>query len=173
MSEHELKNSIAAAAAGDQMAFRELFLMLEPQLFAFVRYRVVDESTAAEVVQDTLVAFFQALPTFAFLSSGQLYQYIYTIARRQLAKHYKAEKGEVRLDEEAEARFVAPLVDPALPLDVVNALAKLDAVSRDIIVLHHWARHTFAEIGTILSLSEGAVRTRHHRAKEQLANLLI
>jgi RNA polymerase sigma-70 factor (ECF subfamily) len=170
----ELQAQVTAAKAGDQESFRALFLLLEPQLYAFVYSRVKDAALTEDIVQEALIALFRGLPQFTFESSPQFYQYIYTIVRRLLAKQYMihAKKDVVLVEDEEAFRESRVIPATAIEHDVAAALASLDEVSRDIMVLHHWSRHTFGEIGQILNLAEGAVRTRHHRAKEQLASLL-
>jgi DNA-directed RNA polymerase specialized sigma24 family protein len=63
MTDHEWKTQCDDAKAGDQQAYRALFDELEPRLYAYVRVRVSDGDQAADVVQETLIAFFKALPT--------------------------------------------------------------------------------------------------------------
>lgn len=174
MTKQLLESLVIAASQGKSEAYRSLFDVLEPQLYAFVRYRVPDHESAQDIVQDSLVALFRSLPGFTVHSTGQFYQYAYTITRRQVAKYYgnkhvTATKDIVASDE---STWVAPAEDSSTEADVARALGTLDAVTREIIIFHHWARYTFAEIAEILGLEESAVRTRHHRAKEKLAALL-
>ncbi len=174
MTDQELVQLVAAAKGGESEAYRQLFDVLEPQLYAFVRYRVPDHETAEDVVQDGLIAVFRALDTFVVQSKGQFYQYIYTIIRRQLAHYYESKhvKGAAHQVVTDESTWMAPTDDASLSGDVARALATLDPVTREVVVLHHWSRYTFGEIALMLGLEEGAVRTRHHRAKAALASLL-
>jgi RNA polymerase sigma-70 factor, ECF subfamily len=174
MTDHELAHLVAAAKGGESEAHRQLFDVLEPQMYAFVRYRVPDHETAEDIVQDSLVALFRALDTFVVQSTAQFYQYTYTIVRRQLAHFYNSKHVRAtmqRIDSE-ESVWMAPVDDPSTAGDVARALATLDPLTRDVVVLHHWSRYTFGEIALMLGLEEGAVRTRHHRAKAALASLL-
>lgn len=174
MTNHALSTLVADVKLGKSEAFRSLFDLLEPQVYAFVRYRVRDHESAQDLVQDSLIGVFRALPDFTVLSTGQFYQYVYTIVRRQLAQHYNSKHVAVspsRVDSD-ESSWMAPAEDLSIAGDVARALGSLDPVTREIVVFHHWSRYTFAEIAEILGLEEGAVRTRHHRAKEKLAALL-
>ncbi len=173
MSDEELQSTVTAAGTGDAESFRRLFILLEPAVYAYVRGRVPVSVEANDVVEDILVGLFRSLATFEFRSKGQFYQYVYTIARRELASQYKQTK------KVAQERIEVPLEEVAdsgsshtTKLAVQQALACLDDTSRDIMLLHHWSRYTFVEIGEILGLGESAVRVRHHRAKQQLATLL-
>ncbi|MCU0678341.1 MAG: RNA polymerase sigma factor [Candidatus Pacebacteria bacterium] len=174
MTDQELAHLITGVKNGNPEAHRQLFDMLAPKLYAFVRYRVPDYETAEDIVQDGLVALFRALDTFVVQSTGQFYQYVYTIMRRQLAQYYgnKHSKAALVQVDTDEATWVAAADDYSTTGDVARALATLDPITRDVVVLHHWSRYTFGEIALMLGLEEGAVRTRHHRAKAALATLL-
>jgi RNA polymerase sigma-70 factor (ECF subfamily) len=174
MTDHEWQTQCDEAKAGDQQAYRALFDELEPRLYAYVRSRVSDSEQAADIVQETLIAFFKALPTFVYTTTPQLYQYVFTIVRRQLALTYEHLKRQPETLNEAnvsESRSV-PAEIGTIRLDIEAALATLDETAREIVVLHHWSRFSFKEIGILLDMEEGAVRTRHHRAKEFLGTLL-
>ncbi|MFM2339934.1 MAG: hypothetical protein RLZZ360_570 [Candidatus Parcubacteria bacterium] len=175
MNDHEWQTQCNNAKAGDQLAYRALFDELEPRLSAYVRSRVNDAEQAVDVVQETLIAFFRALPMFTYTTTPQLYQYIFTIVRRQLARVYEHQKHTPDTFDEAvlhEAGPTASLEVATRRQDIVAALRTLDDTSREIMVLHHWSRFTFKEIATLLAMEEGAVRTRHHRAKALLGTLL-
>lgn len=172
MTDHEWHTHCKDAQAGVATAYQAIFAELEPRLFAYVRARVSRVETAEDVVQETLIAFFKTLPSFAFTTTPQLYQYVFTIVKRQLARAYETERQTaVSLLDEEVVDQTANAVTQSDQLDVLAALHTLDEVSREIVILHHWSRFTFKEIATMLAMEEGAVRTRHHRAKERLAQL--
>lgn len=175
MNDHEWQTQCENAKAGDQLAYRALFDELEPRLYAYVRSRVTDAEQAADVVQETLIAFFRAMPLFTYTTTPQLYQYVFTIVRRQLARVYEGQKYATESFDDTVINGVgAPLATEVATIrqDISAALRTLDDVSREIVVLHHWSRCTFKEIAVLLSMEEGAVRTRHHRAKGLLGAIL-
>jgi RNA polymerase sigma-70 factor (ECF subfamily) len=55
---------------------------------------------------------------------------------------------------------------------IVSALAQLDRLQRQVVVLHHLADLGTAEISTELGIPEGTVKSRLARARSQLADLL-
>ena len=55
---------------------------------------------------------------------------------------------------------------------IVAALAQLDRVQRQVVVLHHLADLGTAEISAELGIPEGTVKSRLARARSQLADLL-
>lgn len=64
MTDHEWQTQCEDAKAGDQQAYQALFDELEPRLYAYVRSRVFEAEQAADVVQETLIAFFQSCTDF-------------------------------------------------------------------------------------------------------------
>lgn len=174
MTELEIRTAILQTAEHNAEAFRCLFNWLEPKIFAFVCARVQTRELATDITADIFVDIFRGLPTFTFQSLPQFYQYIFVIARRRLAKHYDSRyltSLKERVDTDTDT-FEGQVPTPEIALDVQSALAKLDAISREIIVLHHWSRYTFGEIAALLHMSESAVRVRHHRSKQELTTLL-
>lgn len=174
MTELEIRTAIAQTADHNAEALRQLFDWLEPKVFAFVCSRVRTREIATDITADIFVELFRGLPTFIFQSLPQFYQYVFVIARRRLAKHYDSrylaalhERDDIEIDT-----VPVPTTEAGMEADVRSALDRLDPVSREIVVLHHWSRHTFSEIGTLLHMTESAVRVRHHRAKQELAALL-
>ena len=55
---------------------------------------------------------------------------------------------------------------------IVTALAQLDRVQRQVMVLHHLADLGTAEISGVLGIPEGTVKSRLSRGRSQLAELL-
>jgi RNA polymerase sigma-70 factor (ECF subfamily) len=160
-----------AAKAGDQASFETLYQYLADRVFSFVFARTGNRTAALDVTQDTFVELYKSLPSFTYQSDAAFYSFVYTIARRQLAQYY-AKTHKHAASELDEATIAGGEPGAELTTDVQRALTKLDDCSREIVVLHHWARYTFAEIGTLINMTESAVRVRHHRARAELANIL-
>jgi RNA polymerase sigma-70 factor (ECF subfamily) len=102
---------------------------------------------------------------------------VFVITRRKLARYYnEAEKhggvsGLIEFNEDTMSE--ASTETPAdLRLDVAQALDTLEETTREILVLHHFSRYTFGEIALLLDMTESAVRVRHHRAVQTLAEHL-
>ena len=174
MPEYPLRTLIAACGRLETDSFQQLYLLVQPKVFAYVSYRTITREQAIDVTQDILVELNQALPKFVYHSDAEFFGFVFTITRRALARHYEHKhtkasrrQSDVELDEITPAEPESELV-----LAVRQALEKLDTTERDIIVLHHWSRYTFGEIGAMIHMTEGAVRTKHHRARTKLAHLL-
>lgn len=172
----ELKSSIetltAKYKAGNPACFEELYQLLSPSVFAFVSHRTSSRESALDVTQDSFIELSRALSSFTYQSDGAFYAFVYTIVRRQLAKHYAGTAKHATASEATLETVADGTVSRETTLSVEAALQELDERAREIVVLHHWSRYTFGEIADILDMTESAVRVRHHRAQATLANLL-
>lgn len=174
MPEHQLRTLLADDTRLSKDGFRQLYALVQPKIFAYVSYRTTVREQAIDLTQDIILEVHKALASFVYHSDAEFYGFVFTITRRALARHYANKHTKAALQQsDVEIDEMVPVAGLSeMELSVRQALTQLDAVERDIIVLHHWSRYTFAEIGRMISLAEGAVRTRHHRACAKLADLL-
>jgi RNA polymerase sigma factor (sigma-70 family) len=155
-------------ARGDTARFEVIYTHVVDRVFAFVALRTRRRADALEVTQDTFVELYKSLATFRYEHDAAFYAFVFTIARRQLAQYYakQAKHQTVALVEDVVA---GDEVSPLITHEVHRALQALDDRSREIVVLHHFSRYTFAEIAKLINMTESAVRVRHHRARARLA----
>lgn len=169
-NEASLQGLVERSAASDAAAFRSLMEALDKKLFRFLVSRTNSREEAVDILQDTFVDIWHALPAFEYRSDESFYRFMYTIAKRKLSRVGKNRSHPLpdpdALPDETFS-YEAPL-----KVDVALALRKLEETSRDIVVLRHWSGFSFGEIGAMLSMKEEAVRVRHHRALSKLRELL-
>lgn len=170
-SDNLVAELIGQAAAGNQSAFEQLYRQLVDRVFVFVVMRVRSRVVAEEVVQDSFVELYKALPQFRYQHDPAFYAFVFTIVRRQLAQQYNR-TARTATEELPADEVLGTETNQETVTAVHDALATLDEASREVVVLHHWARYTFREIAAIMSETESAVRVRHHRAKARLATML-
>lgn len=174
MSEQLLRTLLAEENRLTTVGFQQLYALVQPKVFAFVQYRTTTREQAIDLTQDILLELYQALTSFIYHSDAEFYGFLFTITRRSLARHYahKHTKATLQQSDVDIDETVSVIGASELELSVRQALEQLAEDERDIMVLHHWSRYTFAEIGVMVNMTEGAVRTRHHRARAKLAHLL-
>lgn len=166
-----LKQLIEESASGNTESFRELVERLDGKLLAYLRSRTNSREEALDVLQDVFIDMWQAFRTFRYMSDEGFYRFIYTIARRRLSK-IRRHTGQVVLDEDTDVVDETSVRVIETTTNVSLALAHLDARAHEIVVLRHWSGFSFKEIGTMLSMSEEAVRVRHHRALQKMRTVL-
>lgn len=170
-TDHEMRALVERSARGDTEGSRLLYEHLVDKVFPFVLHRTATREEALDTTQDVFIDFFSTLPRFTYQSSAQLYAYVFVITRRKLARHYDARTKHglhEAFDEEHMSPYDASLHGEMTQKSVLEALKTLDEKTREIVVLHHWSRHTFGEIALLLEMTESAVRVAHHRALKKL-----
>ncbi len=172
MESINIQLQVSLVAEGDKEAFKILYEHLVTRVFSYVVTRVDGRATATDVTQDVFIELHKSFNSFSYVSDGSFYSFVFTIVRRQLAKRYGEQKKRAfeEFDEQIHHEREQGSVETVVSIQ--SALGMLDECSREIIVLHHWSRFTFAEIGELINMKESAVRVRHHRAKAMLASLL-
>ena len=172
---------------GDQNAYSEIVRRYQNRVYTMCLRWMKDPHIAEEVAQDVFLALFRALERFR--GDAQLSTWIYRVVvnhcknrrlyrqRRHVNKH---ESLEGERDDDMPARQIAsdgPGTDAfthqsEAQVLVQEGLARLDEEQRQIIVLRDVQDLSYEEIGEILDLPRGTVKSRLHRARAQLASVL-
>src|SRR5882757_7991932 len=108
--------------------------------------------------------------------------WLYGIATNLLRQHRRTEMRQYRalartgvdpvlIEGHADA-VSARVTAEAMTRDLAAALARLSSGERDVLLLHAWAELTHDEIATGLGIAPTTVRTRLHRARTKIRNVL-
>ncbi|BDG10787.1 RNA polymerase sigma factor [Anaeromyxobacter paludicola] len=166
-----------AYVEGDVEAFERLFRSLGPSIHAFFVRSMGRGTVAEDLLQTTFLKIHAARGRWR--RGEAVRPWAFTIAARVrvdwLRRHGRA---EAELDEEvASARD--PREDPAdaaatqeRSARVREALDALPEPQRVLVHLHRFEGMSFAQIGGVLGISEGAARVRAFRAYAALRKLL-
>jgi len=171
------ENLMARYAAGDDVAFRDLFALLAPKLRAFFFRSFVDAALADDLTQITFLKLHRARASYC--PELPLKPWLFTIAasvrRDELRRVYRlpVHVGEAEL-EQAEPQSpveVSPLGTPESSNEVEAvraAVSRLPESQRAVLHLHCHEELTFEQIARVLGTTPGAVRVRASRAYERL-----
>ncbi len=169
---------MAAYLASDPAAFGQLFERYAPRMYAFFVRSFGRKDVAEDLVQTTFLKLHSARTSY---EQGRPFRpWLFTIAARvrldELRRLYRvpatASDDEVERtagndaspSEQAEANEQLSLIEAAF--------AKLSPSQRTVIQLHRVEGLSFAQIGEIMNVQEGAARLRAFRAYERLRELL-
>lgn len=127
-----------------------------------------DRPTAEDVVHETFLRCLHAVPG---PQPGKERAYLRRTVLNLSSNHHRSARRRApdRLEppavvEAAEARVVASVVAGS----VADAVRALPPRQRDCVLLHYFDRLTDVEIGEVLDISPGSVKTHLHRARAAL-----
>ena len=170
-SELSLEKLIVTSKAGDIHAFHELYERLSQPVFGFVVARTNSRDDAKDILQDTFIDIWRALPKFSYSSDKELYSFVYTIAKRKLARYYKSQDKTIQYTEQHVKENYESM--DAESMSFLPIIQKLKPKYREVLELRYWSQLPFADIAKFLKTQETTVKVRHHRALAKLKTLII
>jgi RNA polymerase sigma-70 factor (ECF subfamily) len=173
---------IADCLAGHTSAFGELVRRHQDRLFNAI-LRVVDQpEDAADVVQDAFLNAYQSLNSFK--GDSEFFTWLYRIAFNAAISLRRKRKAVLSFDGAADPKAADP-VDPseftrpgsALERSeedarLLAALTRLSPEHKAVLVLKDLEGQRYEDIAAILDVPIGTVRSRLHRARLELRDLL-
>ncbi|AGC46472.1 ECF family RNA polymerase sigma factor [Myxococcus stipitatus DSM 14675] len=175
---------LARLRQGDSEAFEQLVHLHQDRLYDFCVRMVGDREEAHDLVQEIFVSVHQNVRRFR--EDSRLSTWLFRITKNHCINRlkYLKRRGRGRSEEydEASASWVdgpgaPPTPDVALEsarerARVQWAISQLEPDARMLVVLRDIEGLSYDEIVDITELPEGTVKSRLHRAREKLANLL-
>ena len=169
---------VERARRGDVDAFELLYRQHAGRVYALCLRLAADPVVARELVQDTFVKAWDALPRFR--ADASLTTWLHRIAVNALLERRRGEKrraARVSLagDEDEDERDIAGVVigpDVATAIDLERAIGALPPGVRRAFVLHAVEGYTHEEIATMTGLAAGTLRAQLHRARQLLMRAL-
>ena len=153
--------------------FGSLVEQYQDRIFNFLRKMGLNEADAQDLTQDTFVKAFRALDRFKPVYSFSTW--IYTIARRTAANHFRDHRATEALPEEMDAAHEDPsqsLVRQDESTQLWKAAKKLKPQFYEVLWLQYGEGLSIEETAQVLKRSPLYVRVSLHRARNQLAKIL-
>jgi len=152
---------------GSQPAFEELFARYRGPLYGFFRRRLESRERAEELAQETFLAVIRASARYE--PRALVRTYLYGIALKLIAMERRRQSNApvVQADVEPAARESSEAA-----LWVRQALEKLDASEREILMLREYEQLSYSEIAELLRLPVNTVRSRLFRSRMALKSYL-
>ena len=170
--------TVAQAKQGDADAFALLVQTYETSVYRLALRMCGNAHDAEEVAQEAFVAAWKGLPSFRGESkfSSWLYQLTTNEAINFLRKE-KRHRAATPLEDEMEPATGDTAQQAAETKELQQALQQaLDALTpehRQIFLLRQMRQLSYEEIGRLLGLESGTVKSRLNRAKKQLRQNLL
>ena len=174
---------------GDRSAYAEIVRRYQDRVFTLCLRWMGDRGVAEDVSQDVFLALFRSLANFR--GDSQLSTWVFRVVvnhcknRRQYQRRRAMDLHEPlegnRPDPDAPKRQIAdegPGTDARLHATEAQglldqALLDLEEEHRAVIVLRDVQDLSYEEIADVLGIPRGTVKSRIHRARAQLAAVLV
>ena len=182
MTEQEL---IHSARKGDSMAFGELMQAHQDKIYTLCYRMTGNAEDAADLTQEVFLSAWRSLSRFQEQSSfGNWISRMATHAsidflrremRRQVLSMTMEEDSEERQAQVPDERYSPHrlLEQKEARQAVADALAALSPEHRQVLVLREMEGLSYQEVGQLLDLEEGTVKSRIARARLALRDFLI
>ena len=168
---------IARARRGDADAFEQLVVAYRDQVFRLALRMCGSEADADEVAQEAFLSAWRALPNFR--GESQFSTWLYQLTTHAAIDLMRREKRQITADDITEVSAADPAPSPQQQAEqseqreiVRNAILQLAPEQREVVVLRFMEELSYEEIGAVLKLPSGTVKSRLNRAKAQLKEIL-
>jgi RNA polymerase sigma-70 factor (ECF subfamily) len=169
----EEKQLIRRAAGRDEQACNRLLNLYKGRIFSYV-YRVVrNYHDAEEITYETFIRCFKSLDNFDV--NRPLCAWLFSIAHNLTIDHFRKNKQEYEYLDESHAApgdFVEKYETKKKLEKIEAAIQRLPALDREIVILFHKEDLSYDEIAGITKLPVTTVKTRLHRARKKLAEMV-
>jgi len=157
---HDNQSIVTAIRQGDANAFAELVRQYHGPLLALAYQFTGQREDAEDLVQETFIAAYRDLPTLR--EAEKLRGWLHAILRH-LGLRWRARR---RPEEPLDERMAAPPAGEDTA--VFEAMQRLSAADREMLVLRYLNELDFKEIGGVLGISAHTAEVRCARARQRL-----
>jgi len=168
---------IARAGAGDQEAFRELVERYQGAVYNLAYRMLGDPDEAEDAAQEIFVRVYRQLARYD--AERKFSTWVLAIATNYCIDQLRRRRVQLVPLENivpwARAREAGPereALDREARDEIQVLLRRLPEKYRAVLVLRYWQDLSCAEIGEVLHVPEGTVKTQLHRARQALGRLL-
>lgn len=175
---------VAQAQAGDERAFTELVHRHEGRVYTLALKMLHSPADAEDILQETFISALHGLPTFRGDSSFSTW--LYRIAYNATLMKLRATRPSVSIDETSESDESelpreltdwthdpeSALLNEEARTEMQAAIDRLSTALRSVFILRDVDGLSTEETAAVLEVSVEVVKTRLHRARMILRNLL-
>src|SRR5258708_21185159 len=159
-----------AAMTERQDRFEALYAANRTPILGYALRRTAGQDDAADILAETFLTAWRRLDELPAGDDARLW--LYGVARRVLANHYRGERRRSALAGRLRAELTDSYVPPEFDGEtarIAEALRRLPERQRELLALNAWEGLDYGEIAVVLGCSRNAVRIRLHRARASLA----
>jgi RNA polymerase sigma-70 factor (ECF subfamily) len=157
--------------AGDLQAFSAIVERHQKAVYNLALRMVQDSDDAEDVAQTVFIKTYERLSSYD--RRHKFFSWLYRIAVNESLNYLRQRKPTERMHEETLAASLQDEVeheDTARHID--EAIQRLTADQRAVVVLRHFEGLGYEEIGKVLNITENKVKSRLFSARQMLRGLL-
>jgi RNA polymerase sigma-70 factor, ECF subfamily len=162
---------IRRAQSGDREAVGFLYDSHVRQIYQFIWFKTRHRETAEDITTTVFMAMVAKLASYRE-DKGEFIGWLFGIARRAVADHYRnlrpTQSIEDVWDMDSQSTINDDVDNKLVSEELKQAMQKLTALQRDVIVMRIWQELTYAEIATALGKSEGSCKMAYARGIEAM-----
>jgi RNA polymerase sigma-70 factor, ECF subfamily len=164
--------TVAAAKRGDIAAFETIVRMYQPYVWRLSVHLMGEEHIASDITQNTFIKVYRSLKRFK--GESKFSTWLIAVARNCVHDELRSRARRTRLAEAARAEYGTerPSSDQRTAIEVRDALARLPLELREPVVLIDMFGFSYREVAATLKMREGTVKSRVHRARAALIEIL-
>jgi RNA polymerase sigma-70 factor (ECF subfamily) len=156
---------------GSNEAFTELFLRYRERVYGFFRRRMNDAAQAEELAQETFLAVLRAAQRYEPRATFRAY--LFGIAFNILSAHRRKSALSPSQSANTPDEVSDPSeINPENTIWVRQAVERLEAADREVLLLREFEELSYEEIARILNSPANTVRSRLFRARMALREIL-
>jgi RNA polymerase sigma factor (sigma-70 family) len=157
-----------------EWAQKELYDLYSSELFAICCRYATDSNEAKDILQEGFIRIFTHLKQYKGSGSliGWMKRVVVTTSLNYIKKHKKEITTPLDYSNEVTQGEFDSTTSYIDTKEIIQAFMQLAYPYRTILGLHIIEGYNYKEISKILSLEEVACRTRVHRAKQKLKEIL-
>ena len=162
----EIAKLVVAAQAGKEAAFGSLVRATQDDLFRFLMFLVGNRQLAQDIAQD---AYIKAIENLASLREpGAFLGWLFRLAKNLYLDHVRSPKNAEALDVQELVDLAAEPDQAEAMLEIRDLLEPLTPEDRYGFLLVYLQGYSYAEAATLVGISENAMRSRLHRARNNI-----
>lgn len=172
MPEHQ--EQLIREARKNPDAFRELYRLYFPRIYAYVAYHAGRAGETEDLVADIFVKVVESLGAFEYRGAGSFAAWIFRIAHNHIIQFYRQHNDMISIDEVSDIHSDDLSPDQSIIrkeqfIYLRGLLETLSPRRREIITLRFFGELRNQEIATVLGLDERTVASHLSRGIEDLA----
>lgn len=167
---NELIDIVVRARQGSKDDFVRIIRLYEKTLYRVAFGMLRSDEDAADAIQETIVAAFRQIHQLQEPRYAQTW--LVRILINQCNGMLKRKSQVIPLYENDAVTIPTTDHPSEDKLDLYHAIGLLGPEQREVIMLHYLEDMPLKEIGELLQLSDGTIKSRLYRAREKLAMLL-